>query len=240
MPKKIQAILLAGGKGSRLRPFTTVLPKPLMPLGDYPIIEVIIRQLKRCGITNIVISTGHLAGLIEAFLKDGRNFGVNIKYARETKPLGTAGAIRSVKNLAEDFLVINGDVLTNMNFSQFLKEHKKKKCIATIATKERVVKTDFGVIESNKSNMLIDYVEKPQYKSYVSTGMNAFNKKSLKYLKVNEPIGMPEFILKMREAGEKIYCFKTKASWFDLGRFDDFESAQDFFLKHKNKLLPKS
>jgi len=166
MSKKIQAILLAGGKGSRLRPFTTVLPKPLMPLGDYPIIEVIIRQLKNCGMTNIAISTGHLAGLIEAFLKDGKNWGVNITYVREAKPLGTAGAVKLVRNLADNFLVINGDILTDLNFVKFLKEHARKKYIASIAIKERVLKPNFGVIECNQKEILVDYIEKPEYKLY--------------------------------------------------------------------------
>lgn len=239
MSKKIQAILLAGGKGSRLRPFTTVLPKPLMPLGDYPIIEVIIRQLKNCGMTNIAISTGHLAGLIEAFLKDGKNWGVNITYVREAKPLGTAGAVKLVRNLADNFLVINGDILTDLNFVKFLKEHARKKYIASIAIKERVLKTNFGVIECNQKEILVDYIEKPEYKSYVSTGINAFHKRSLKYIRINESIGMPEFILKMQEAGEEIYCIKNKGLWLDLGRLDDFESAQEIFLKNKKKFLPR-
>jgi len=237
MSKKIQAIILAGGKGSRLRPYTTVLPKPLMPVDEYPIAEIIIRQLKTSGIENIVISTGHLAGLIESYFGKGKKWGVNIKYVRESKPLGTAGAIKCVQKLEDNFLVINGDILTDMNFKELLKTHKSNKSLATIAIKERKVKTDFGVIEHDQHGNLIDYIEKPEHKSYVSMGVNMFHKRCKKYIQKDEYIGIPELILRMRHAKEKIKCFQTKALWLDLGRLDDFNSAQDVFVKYKHKFL---
>jgi len=235
---KIQAIILAGGEGSRLRPYTAVLPKPLLPLGEFPIAEVIIRQLKAHGMTNIAISTGHLAGLIEAYFGKGKRWGVNIRYVTEDLPLGTAGAIKLVKNVEDDCLVINGDVLTDVNFKELIKYHKRKKAIATITIKERRVKTDFGVIESSGTGELTDYIEKPEHKSFVSMGINILNKKCKKYIQNNESIGMPELMLKMKDCGEKVYCYKTTALWLDLGRLDDFESAQDVFAKHKKKFLP--
>jgi len=180
---KIQAVILAGGKGSRLRPYTTVLPKPLMPLGDFPIAEIIIRQFRHFGIRNITVSTGHLAGLIEAFFGNGKRWGVNINYVREDKPLGTAGALKLVKNLEDDFLVVNGDVLTDVNFNELLKFHKKRQGIATITTKERKVITNFGVIESNGSGELLNYIEKPEHKSFVSMGVYILHKKCKKVLK---------------------------------------------------------
>jgi NDP-sugar pyrophosphorylase family protein len=234
---KTQAIILAGGKGSRLRPYTTVLPKPLMPLGDYPIAEIIIRQFRNFGIRNITVSTGHLAELIEAFFGNGKRWGVHITYVRENKPLGTAGAIQLVKNLEDDFLVVNGDVLTDVNFNELLKFHRKKNGIATITTKERTVVTDFGVIESNGSGELLDYIEKPEHKSYVSMGVYILNKKCKKYLKKDECIGMPELMVRMKNAGERVSCFKAKAMWLDLGRFDDFDTAQDVFAKHKKRFI---
>lgn len=234
---KIQAIILAGGKGSRLRPYTTVLPKPLLPLGEFPIAEIIIRQFKSFDIKNIVISTGYLGGLIEAYFAKGKRWGVNIQYIRENRPLGTAGAIKLVKDVEEDFLVINGDVLSDINFGELIKHHKKKRNIATIIIKERKVKTDFGVIQSDDHGRLIDYIEKPQHKFYVSTGINILNKKCKSYIQNNESIGMPELMLRMKNSGEKVHCFKTKALWLDLGRFDDFESAQEVFIKHKKKFL---
>lgn len=234
---KVQAVILAGGKGSRLRPYTTVLPKPLMPLGELPIAEIIIRQLKRFGITNIVISTGHLAELIEAFFGDGKRWGVKIGYVREDIPLGTAGAVRLVNNLENDFLVINGDVLTDVHFGELLKFHRKKENIATITIKERKVITDFGVIETTAHGELANYIEKPQHRSFVSTGMYILNQKCKEYIRPRESLGMPELMLRMKNAGETINCFKTKALWLDLGRLDDFETAQEIFAKYQKRFL---
>jgi len=234
---KVQAVILAGGKGSRLRPYTTILPKPLMPLGEMPIAEIIIRQLKRSCITNIAISTGHLAELIEAFFGDGKRWGVKISYVREDIPLGTAGALRLVKNLGDDFIAINGDVLTDVDFGTLWKFHKRKKNIATITIKERKVVTDFGVIETNSRGELAEYFEKPQHSSFVSMGIYLLNKRCRDYIGRNESLGMPELMLRMKNAGEVINCFKTSALWLDLGRLDDFEAAQDVFEKHKKRLL---
>lgn len=228
---------MAGGKGSRLRPYTTILPKPLMPLGEMPIAEIIIRQLKRAGITNIAISTGHLAELIEAFFGDGKRWGVKISYVREDMPLGTAGAVRLVKNLGDDFIVINGDVLTDVNFGTLWKFHKNKKNIATITIKERKVVTDFGVIETNSRGELTDYLEKPQQSSFVSMGIYFLNKRCRDYIDRNESLGMPELMLRMKGAGEVVNCFKTSALWLDLGRLDDFEAAQETFAKYQKRFL---
>ena len=237
---KVQAVILAGGKGSRLRPYTKILPKPLVPLGDFPISEIIIRQLKFYGLKNIVISTGHMAELIETYFGDGRRWGVCIQYVREAKPLGTAGALKLVKQLADSFLVINGDTLTSVNFKKLIALHKLKKAMATIVVKERVVKTDFGIIEYDKKNMFLDYIEKPEHRSFVSTGINILNKECPKFIKRSESIGMPELMLRMRASGEPIYCHKTKDAWLDLGRSDDLEKAQIIFRRSKKKFLRTS
>lgn len=235
--RKIQAIILAGGQGSRLRPYTTVLPKPLMPVGEFPIAEIIIRQLKASGITNIAMSTGHLAGLIEAYFKNGQQWGVNITYVTEDRPLGTAGAVKLIQNLEDSFLVINGDVLTDMDFSQMLRYHRARKNFATIAVKERIVKTDFGVILKGNKDQLIDYIEKPEHKSFVSIGVNVLNKGCRGYVARYEAMGMPELMLKMKEAGEDVGCFEVKGMWLDLGRLEDLESSQEVFLKNRKKFL---
>ncbi|HPN88764.1 MAG TPA: sugar phosphate nucleotidyltransferase [Candidatus Omnitrophota bacterium] len=234
---KVQAIILAGGKGSRLRPYTTVLPKPLVPIGGMPIIEVIIRQLKFFGINNIVIAVGYLAELIETYLGNGKRWGVSISYVKEEKPLGTAGAIKLVKNLSDDFIVINGDTLTNMDFRSFIHFHKKSQAIATLGIKERILKTDFGVIESQKDGSFVNYIEKPDHRSDVSLGVNVFNKQVQSFIKKNEPMNMPELFLKMRSLGKRIVCFKTDKMWLDLGRFEDLELAQEIFEKNKKKFL---
>lgn len=237
---KMQAVILAGGKGSRLRPYTKILPKPLVPLDDLPIAEIIIRQLKIHGFNNIVISTGHLAELIETYFGDGRRWGVHIQYVHEKKPLGTAGALKLINQLADDFLVINGDTLTTVNFKKLITFHKSKKATATIVVKERVIKTDFGVIKQDKDGRFVDYIEKPEHRSFVSTGINIFNKKCQKFIKRNESIGMPKLMLRMKALKQPIYCYKTEDIWLDLGRLDDLEKAQEVFRSNKKKFLPKS
>ena len=234
---KIQAIVLAGGKGSRLRPYTTVLPKSLVPVCETPIAEVIIRQLKFYGINNIDIATGHMSDLIKAYFKNGSNLGVNIKYVEEKEPLGTAGAIKLVKNLADDFLVINGDTLTDMDFKELLKSHKKNKSMATISIKRRTVKTDFGVVESDSNGNFINYIEKPTYRTDVSLGVNILKKECQKYIKKNERIDMPDLLLRLQSKDKKVSCYKTNKTWLDLGRPEDLHSAQDIFKKNEKKFM---
>lgn len=235
---KIQAVILAGGQGSRLRPYSTVLPKALMPVGELPIAEIIIRQLRHHGITHIAIATGHLSGLIQSFFGDGRRWGVNIKYIFEDKPLGTAGALKLVENPEDNFLVMNADILTDVNFKDLFAFHKKKKAQATIMCKERVVKTDFGVVEIDQDDQLVDYIEKPEHRSYVSTGINILAKECRKYIKPNEFLGIPDLMLRLKKADRKIGCFKMSGLWLDLGRLDDLEAAQDVFDKNRQKFLP--
>jgi len=234
---KIQAVILAGGQGSRLRPYTTVLPKPLLPVADLPIAEIIVRQFRYYGLKHIAISTGHLAELIEAYFGDGRRWGVRIDYVREVHPMGTAGALKLVEGLADDFLVMNGDILTDINFHSLFSVHRKKGACATITVTERVVKTDFGVIRTQTDGCLAEYIEKPVQRMWVSTGINVLRADALRHLKKNEPLGMPDLMLRIKRAGEKIYCHKTGRFWLDLGRREDLEAAQDVFTEHKQKFL---
>lgn len=234
---KVQAIILAGGQGTRLRPYTAIMPKPLMPVGEQPICEIIIRQLKLAGLKNIVISTGHLAGLIEAYFGNGQKWGVTISYVTEHQPLGTAGALKLVHNMDENCLIINGDVLTDLNFKELLQHHRQRKAMATITVKERVVKTDFGVIKVDDNGELADYIEKPEHKSLVSIGVYLLNKKCREHITKDENIGMPELILRLKDKGKRVCCYPTKALWLDLGRLDDFMASQEFFEKHKKKFL---
>lgn len=234
---KAQAVILAGGVGSRLKPFTTVIPKPLIPIDDMPIIEIIIRQLKHYGFKDIIISTGYLSEIIRACLGDGKKWGVNIQYVHEAKPKGTAGALKLVKHFDDDFLVINGDVLTDLNLKSFMAKHKKNKNFATIAVKERIVKTNFGVVEFDKKYILNTYKEKPEHRSFVSMGVNVFSKKAPSFIRAQENIGMPDFLLRIKSKGKIVSCFPHSSHWLDLGRFDDLDEAQRIWRSNRNCFL---
>lgn len=229
----MQAIILAGGKGTRLKPYTTTFPKPLVPVGDYPIIEVIIRQLAHFGFDDITISTGHLASLIEAYCGNGDRWNVDIKYVRETKPLNTAGALKLLSRSDDHFLVINGDVLSNLDYCELFKAHIEKKAMATIATTTREPAIDLGVISMDEQGYLLDYMEKPVYRFHVSMGVYVLSRSCLSYIEPGEAIGMPDLFLRIKRTGEAIFCYPGNCYWMDIGRVDDYEKAQQDFETNK-------
>lgn len=160
----MQALILAGGKGTRLRPYTTVLPKPLMPVGDYPILKIILRQLKSAGAREVILAVGYMSQLFEAFFQDGSRYGLRILYSFEEEPLGTAGPLAlALERLEEDVLVMNGDLLTSLNYRDMFEFHQARRAAATIGLHQRDAKIDFGVIERDAEGRLIKYVEKPIY-----------------------------------------------------------------------------
>lgn len=225
----MQAVILAGGKGTRLRPFTTSLPKPLVPVGERPIIEVILRQLKSRGFKDVVVSVGHLAELIEAYCGDGRRWGLRVRYARETKPLSTAGALRGVRGLDPHFLTINGDILTTLDFKALFDAHRSAKADATVAVCERSTTVSFGVVELGGDGLVTGWDEKPTLRYQVSMGVNVFSRAALRLLKPGQPLGIPEFLTRIREDGGRVLGYKTKAEWLDIGRPEDYEAAQALF-----------
>lgn len=233
----MQAIILAGGKGTRLKPYTTVFPKPLMPVGEYPILEIIIRQLARSGFDKVTISTGYLAELIEAFFGNGERWGVAIEYVREHTPLNTAGALKLVKKCEDNFLVMNGDVLTTLDYGNLYALHIEKGFKATIATKMRESVIDFGVLKFDGQGLLQGYLEKPVYPFSVSMGVYILSKDCMNLISEGESIGMPDLLLRIVENGEKVYCHKSDCYWLDIGRVDDYEKAQDEFEVRKRDFL---
>ena len=234
----MQALILAGGLGTRLSPYTTILPKPLLPLGQMPILELIIRQLRYRGVYHFTLAVGHLGNLLHAYFGDGNRLEVEIDYQWEDHPLGTAGAISLFNPMEDDFLVMNGDILTTLDYLALLSAHKREKSIATIATFEKQVKIDLGVLKIDEQGILEDYVEKP-IKSYkVSMGINVFNKKVLEYLKAEVHIDIPELMLLLRERGEKVYCYSEPCDWYDIGRVEDFTLAQQLVQENFDKFLP--
>ena len=222
----MKAVILAGGRGTRLRPYTTVFPKPLMPVGDKPILEIIICQLKSCGLGDIIITVGHLGELITNFFGDGSKLGVNIKYVKEDQPLGTAGGLALIKEELEDtFLMINGDTLTTLNFAELIDYHRRNGAIATPALKKRGVYIDFGIVELDSSSNIKGYIEKPTLEYLVSMGAYALEPEVLRYIKVGERLDLPDLIKMLISGGETVKGFLFDGYWLDIGRPDDYEKA---------------
>src|SRR5688500_13704119 len=182
----MKAVILAGGKGSRLAPYTKVIPKPLMPIGDMPILEVLLHQIKRAGVDEAILSVGHMASLLRAFFQEGEHIGMNIRYSYENTPLGTTGPLALVDGLDETFLVMNGDVLTTLDFEELLKCHRQSAAQVTIAMFNREVKVDLGVMQLGNGNQVTGYIEKPTYQFQVSMGIYVFEPAVLKYIPPNQ------------------------------------------------------
>lgn len=235
----MKAVVLAGGKGTRLLPYTTILPKPLMPIGDMPILEVLLRQMKRSGVNHVVLTVGHLASLLQAYFKDGSQWNLDIQYSSEPKPLGTAGPIAQVPGLDKTFLVANGDVLTTLNLRKLIAFHRQKGGISTIAAHQRQVKIDLGVIQWDGDERIKGYQEKPTNEYTVSMGIYVFEPKVLEYIPAGEYLDFPDLILKLIEHGEKVYGYSFDGYWMDLGRPDDYAQANDDFGKMKHQFLPE-
>ena len=235
----MKALILAGGKGTRLKPYTLVLPKPLMPIGDLPILEIILRQLKTAGVDEVILAVGHMAQLFEAFFQDGKRIGIKINYSFEDRALGTAGPIASViDHLGDDFIVMNGDLLTTLDYRRMFEYHCSIGAAATVAVYRREMKLEFGVIESSENGKLVGYKEKPiQYFDF-GMGVNIINRAVVtKYLKLNEYLDIPDLMMKLKTEGNSVYCYREDCYWLDIGRPDDYEKATEVFEERKRDFL---
>lgn len=233
----MQVVILAGGKGTRLKPYTLSIPKSLVPIGDVPILDVVLRQLAAASATEVIISTGYLAELIMAYCRDGEKWGLKIRYVREEKPLNTAGALKLISGLEENFLVMNGDVLTNLDYAKFFQAHLDRKSAATISTYPRESKIDLGVLETDAQGILQNYIEKPTYYFDVSMGIYALKSEMLSLIQPGEAIGMPDLLLRVKESGNPVHCVKMPCYWLDIGRMDDYERAQEKFSSEPSLFL---
>ena len=232
-----RAIILAGGKGTRLRPYTIVLPKPLMPIGDYPILEVIVRQLVQNGFTHITMAVNHQADLIKTFFGDGSKWGITIDYSLETKPLSTMAPLKLIKDLPDNFLVMNGDILTDLNFNIFYKNHIKNKNIFTISSYQREVKSEFGVLDVDNTNTLSGFREKPVSIYDVSMGIYMVSKKAVKYIPEDTFYGFDHLMLDLMKNNERPKVEKFAGYWLDIGRPDDYAQAIDEFESMKGRFI---
>jgi len=235
----MKAVVLAGGKGTRLAPYTQILPKPLLPIGDMPILEVMLKQMKRAGINDVVLTVGHLAKLLRTFFMDGQQWGMNISYSHEAEPLGTAGPLSLIEGLDSTFLVTNGDVLTTLDLKELFAFHRSQGSIATIAVHQRQVKIDLGVVQWDGDNRISGYIEKPTYDYTVSMGIYVFEPQVMKYIPFNLYLDFPDLVLKLIAAGEKVTGYAFDGYWMDLGCPDDYAQAAEDFASMRAKFLPE-
>jgi NDP-sugar pyrophosphorylase family protein len=238
----MKAIILAGGKGTRLAPYTTVFPKPMLPIGNKPILEIIIRQLVHYGFKDIVICTGYLGELIQAYFKNNKSLPkeINISYVYEDKPLGTAGPIALVADLKETVLIMNGDVLTTLDYKKLLVFHKNKNHLLTIAINKKEVKMDLGIIELDGDNRVVDYIEKPTYTFNDSMGIYVCEPEIIKYLNPGEYLDFPTLVKKLINDKKKVCGYYSDSSyyWIDMGRHGDYQKANEDFEKRRKEFLP--
>jgi NDP-mannose synthase len=231
----LRAVILAGGKGVRLRPFTVNFPKPLMPLGNHPVLEVLIRRLAAFGITDITLTLGHLAELIKAYFQTHKRLSVEVRlrYVEEDQPTGTAGSLASVPDLKETFLVMNGDLLTDLDFDALVSFHRRHAAALTIAAHRRLVKLDLGVLECTDDYRIIGYKEKPELSYDVSMGIYVYEPRVLNWITPGRYLDFPDLVLKLIANGEQVCAMPCDCLWLDIGQPDDYARAQEIYAKGK-------
>jgi NDP-mannose synthase len=234
----MRAVVLAGGRGTRLRPFTTNFPKPLMPIGDVPILEILLRQLQRHGVTEVTIMSGHLAYLIEAYFGDGAALGLSLAYVREGEPLGTAGPLRQLRGrFTEDILVMNGDLLTDLDFAALMDRHRQSAGVATVSVYRHDERLELGVLQVDEAGNVVGYDEKPTLNLDISMGAYAMSPMALERIPAGR-YDMPQLILDTLGAGQRVVAYRHDGLWFDIGRPTDFERANDLYASNPASFLP--
>ena len=230
-----RAVILAGGKGTRLKPYSISLPKPLVPVGEMPILEIIIRQLKKNGFERITITVNHFADIIQAFFGDGSKWDVQIDYSVESKALSTMGPFTLIKDLPENFLIMNGDVLTDLNYHNFFSAHIIGSHHFTIGAHRRSDKLEYGVLLSNENSQLIGFQEKPINNYLVSMGVYMMSKEILQFIPEDTFFGFDHLMNKLIEKKKLPKVHEFDGYWLDIGRPEDYERAineyhkKDFF-----------
>jgi NDP-mannose synthase len=235
--KKLSAVILAGGKGTRLKPFTMTIPKPLLPLGDISILEIVLEQLAAAGISRVVLTLGHMAPLIMACIGNGDRWGIKIESVLEPEPLGTAGSLRAIDNLEENFLVMNADLLTTLDYEDMFDYHVQHNSIGTIGLSKREVLIDYGVVRTTPAGLLENYIEKPTIPYSVSMGINILSRRCLQFIPPTGKFDMPDLMLAMHRAGHPVHCYETDCYWKDIGRFDDYQQASEDFVRSPSQFL---
>ncbi|MEV7190377.1 nucleotidyltransferase family protein [Streptomyces sp. NPDC093510] len=234
----MHAVILAGGKGVRLRPYTTALPKPLVPIGDqHAILEIVLRQLASAGFTSCTIAIGHLGHIIRAYVGNGSRWGLRVGYSTEDSPLGTMGPLLTMMDrLPEHFLVMNGDILTDLDYADVLTTHSGSGAPLTIATYARQVRIDFGVLTTD-SERVVAFTEKPSIDYRVSMGVYGVSRDTLSSYTPGLPLGFDEVVLDLLESQTPPHAYDFDGYWLDIGRPDDYDRANAEFTTHRSLLL---
>ncbi len=221
----MRAVILAGGLGTRLHPYTTVLPKPLVPVGDRPILEHILGRLARAGFTRADLCVSHLGELIQVYLQQGADLpdSLDLRFHWEHEPLGTAGALKVVEDLEGTFLVMNGDILTSLDYRALVDFHVQQGAALTIAMHRQEVKISLGVIET-EGDRVTGFIEKPTLDYEVSMGVYDYDERALAYLPEG-PCQFPDLVLQLVAAGERVAAFRSDAAWYDIGTLGEYEKA---------------
>lgn len=227
-----RAVIFAGGKGKRLRPYTYIIPKPLMPIGEKPILELIINKLIKNGINHITISVLKNYDIFKSIFPEKKFSKIKIDFVVEKKPLGTMGALKLIKDLPEEFLAMNGDIITNINYRNLFKFHKKKKSDLTICTKTMSSRVEYGIVKNDKNKYLSDFNEKPKFTYNINLGIYIINKKLIKKIEKSKNFGFDKLVKKI--PNNKVAVFNSKCKWFDIGREKDLFEAKNYILKKKN------
>ena len=237
-----RAVILAGGKGSRLGPYTTVLPKPLLPVGDRAILDVVFHQLRACGFTDVTLAVGYLSHLVEAVMGDGSRHGVSLDYHEELEPLGTVGPLATIERLDDTFLMMNGDVLTTLDYARLLEIHRESGNVLTVASHRRTVKTDYGVLHldgaAGETNVVTGFEEKPEIGYVVSMGVYVLEPRALEFITPGRYMDLPDLVLRLVDEREQVGSYVFDGFWLDIGRHDDYERAIQEYQELKPLLLP--
>lgn len=225
----MQAVILAGGRGRRLAPFTAAFPKPLVPVGDRAVLEVLICRLVAAGVTEIVLSVDHLAELIMAYVEGHPSLRslATYRFVRDARPGGTAGPLKRITGLAPTFLVCNGDLLTELDLGALVAHHRAQGAALTVAVHRKPVKLSLGVLDIDAAGHITRYTEKPEFRYDVSMGVYVYDARALGYITEGEYLDFPDLVARLIAAGETVAAFRTDAYWLDIGNPDDYARAQE-------------
>lgn len=231
----MRAVILAGGKGTRLQPYTATLPKPLVPVGDRSILDIVLMQLKQAGVARVTMAVSHLAHLIQAYFGDGSRWGLEIDYSLEDKPLSTIAPLMLIDDLPERFFVMNGDVLTDLDFRDLYGTHEQTDADVTVATFERDTRIDFGVLHTDEEGRVVGFEEKPSYHFSVSMGVYVMSRRLLDVVPAGEPFGFDDLMVACIEGSRRAMTYPHRGYWLDIGRPDDYAEANEKI----DELLPR-